>query len=208
MYKKDRPLVPIKGGNKPNSTQVYSVDSLKDGKRMKPCTWSTSIERGSCRRSWRKSAGSFQGILQHKSLLHHDFPGREFLFRQAASRNPADEMSRNNRRRQSEGFCQGGYAEGVHILRPVSGEERKLLDAVAHKISGRIFMKVIRRRIPKQREAILLFLQKPTTICCSMSARNLALLAKNDPAYIGTFSGMNCRNDFQEINFARRDLRP
>jgi len=123
---------------------------------------------------------------------------------------PADEvLSEIIVRGNLRGFIKAAYTEECSIS--FLAEERKLLDAVANKVSGRIFYEELSAAESRSNwEAILLFLQNTDhTMLFHVCEKMLALLAKNDPAYIrDIFREMNWSEyDFQgEINFSRSDL--
>jgi hypothetical protein len=110
------------------------------------------------------------------------------------------------------GCVRAAYAEGnAASFVPFLPEEQKLLDAVAHKISGRIFYEELAAAESRSNwEAILLFLQNTDhNMLIHVCGKMLALLAKHDPAYIrDIFREMNWSEyDFQgEINFSRGSL--
>ena len=90
-------------------------------------------------------------------------------------------------------------------------EEEKLLDAIAGKISTRIFYDELGPTEPRSNwEAILLFLQNTDhSMLLHVCEKMLTLLGKNDPSYVlDIFNEMNwAESDFQgEINFPHNDI--
>jgi len=200
----------------PNSTHEYSVDSLKE--RAKELETLYRVDEALTGDSLPEVLTEICRILP-KGFCNIKFcsvmislDGSTYSVKPLPE-NPADEIvSEIVVGGSLRGFIKAAYTdECSSYFVPFLAEERKLLDAVAHKISGRIFYEELSAAESRSNwEAILLFLQNTDhNMLYYVCEKMLAQLAKNDPAYIrDIFRELNWSEyDFQgEINFTRRDL--
>lgn len=112
---------------------------------------------------------------------------------------------------KQRGSIRAVYGEDLRYFVSFLPEEQKLLDTIAHKISGRIFQEELSAAESRSNwEAILLFLQNTDhNMLLHVCEKMLALLAKSDHAHVrDIFREMNwSEQDFRgEINFSRNNM--